>query len=603
MRTTVGIGPSLRRAAASVGIVLVMAGGSIVPATSAAPAADRRVHTARLLTSRDVGRDTYKYLFAARQRRAIEVLLADPEVNKVARGWIASFEAYDPLTNDLDSVSLQGSTGMRVEGDLEKGFKVTAVGHQAVYGLVDRRYDRLVALTITKPKDVTWTRVPKNEGPDAVARHRVVLRDPRVEQVLRGKPWYPMVKVAEVITAYGKRPLRTVTPAIYYFLENGKLAVLSVFLDVADPKNMRVVDVTVIRRFTEYPLEELARAVVPRERSVLGRVPEVPFAQRPWYTALEGFHRLELPPREFEQNGWRIRWSPPETQGVDVVAWYRGKPVFRRLLQFTFTGYNLPPQRGRRTLEWYFPEGGKYFAGELLYWDIHSAEFGGPGLMGKIAIPATPDHPAGFRMRSHYHTGALPHAQDFHSGHRFGPYNYDVAYDFFQDGVVRLEWRRNGPGYVTEFLRVRSPTSVYQCYLSVWGLEIAPGGGRGPRVELFDGTRWRLPGKEFYVSGRPGMILRLANPRGREAVELALDENVEVAVVRARRGEIGRSKRVLDERAEQGFYHPAQYVNGEAIQGQELVTWIILHAPIHDMALPAGISAFPAFVELRLRGY
>lgn len=60
---------------------------------------------------------------------------------------------------------------------------------------------------------------------------------------------------------------------------------------------------------------------------------------------------------------------------------------------------------------------------------------------------------------------------------------------------------------------------------------------------------------------------------------------------------------MLDERAEQGFYHPAQYVNGEPVQGQEVMTWIILHAPIHDMALPAGISAFPVFAELRLRGY
>ncbi len=468
---------------------------------------------------------------------------------------------------------------------------------------MDRRYDRLVALTITQPRDVTWTRVPKNEGPEAVARHRVALQDPRVRRVLEGKPWYPMVKVAEVITAYGRRPLRTVTPVIYYFKDNGRLAVLSVFLDVRDPKNMKVLDVNVVRRFTEYPLDELARTMVPRARSAVGRVPQVPFGQRPWYTAPQGFHRLELPPREFQRNQWRIRWTPPETQGVDVAAWFRGKPVLTRLVQFTFTGYNLPPQAGRPTLRWYFPEGGKYFAGDLLYWDIHSADFGGPGLMGRIDVPATSEHPAGFRMRSHYHTGALPHAQDFHAGHRFGPYNYDVAYDFFEDGVLRLEWRRNGPGYVTEFLRVRRPTSVYQCYLSVWGLELTPGASRGVRVELCDGTRWTAPAREFYMAGRPGMVLRVANPRGREAVEIPLGENVEVAVVRARRGEIGRSKRVLDEAAEARFYHPGQYANGEPIQGQQVLTWIVMHVPVHDMAVPAGISAFPAFMELRLRGY
>ncbi|MDR7390494.1 MAG: hypothetical protein QN182_00295 [Armatimonadota bacterium] len=573
------------------------------PPAGEAQAVSPRIATARLLTSRDVGRDAYKSLFFYRQRRAVEVVLADPEVNRIARGWVASFEAYDPLTNDLDSVSLQGSTDMRVQGDLENGFEITAAGHQVVYALVDRRYDQIVALTVTRPKDVTWKRIPKNEGPDAVARHRAVLQDARVKAVLEGKPWYPMVKVAEVITAYKKRPLRTVTPAIYYFKENGKLAVLSVFLDVRDPKNMKVVDVNVIRRFTEYPSEELARAIVPRARSVLGRVPEVPFAKRPWYTAPEGFHRQELPPREFVQDRWRVRWSPPETQGVDVSAWFRGKPVLRSLLQFTFTGYNLPPQNGRPTLRWYFPEGAKYFAGELLYWDIHSADFGGPGLLGKIPIPATADHPGGFRMRSHYHTGALPHAQDFHAGHRFGPYNYDVAYDFFADGVVRLEWRRNGPGYVTEFLRVRRPTSVYQCYLSVWGLDLTPGTTQGVRVELFDGRRWTSPRAEFYVVGRPGMVVRVKNPRGSEAVEIPLDENVEVAVVRAKRGEIGRSKRVLDEAAETRFYHPGQYADGEPIQGQQVITWIVLHAPIHDLALPAGISAYPVFVQLNLRGY
>ncbi|MFN3285882.1 MAG: hypothetical protein ACK45F_06335 [bacterium] len=90
---------------------------------------------------------------------------------------------------------------------------------------------------------------------------------------------------------------------------------------------------------------------------------------------------------------------------------------------------------------------------------------------------------------------------------------------------------------------------------------------------------------------------------GPEAVEIPLDESVEVAVVRAKRGEIGRSKRVLDEAAEARFYHPAQYADGEPIQGQQVVTWVILHAPIHDLALPAGISAYPVFVELKLRGY
>ncbi len=111
---------------------LLPGGTAAMSATTTAPSPDSRIATARLITSRDVSRGVYEYLFTARQRRAIEVLLSDPEVNRIVQGWIASFEAYDPLTNDLDSVSVQGSTDMKVEGDLEKGFTVTAVGFQVI---------------------------------------------------------------------------------------------------------------------------------------------------------------------------------------------------------------------------------------------------------------------------------------------------------------------------------------------------------------------------------------------------------------------------------------------------------------------------------------
>jgi hypothetical protein len=547
----------------------------------------------------------YKLLFTYRKRRAIEVLLSDPAVNEVVRNFIASFEAYDPLTNDLDSISIQGSTDMTVEGSLQEGFEITAKNRQVIYGLVDRRTDEIVALTITQPRDVTWMRVPEAEGPDAIARHEFTLQDPRVKEVLEGKAWYPVVKVAEIITAYGDFPLRTITPALYFYQEdNGELSALSVFLDVSDPDNFKVVDVNVVQEFTEFSPQKLAKEIKLRAESVLGKVPDVPMAQRPWFTAAEGFHRIEVPPESFQQNGWQIEWKPPVTQGVEITASFRGKPVFAQLAPYaTPTGYNLPPREGRSTLEWFFPEGEKFFAGDLLYWDIHSADFGGPGMLGKIDIPKTPDHPEGFRVRTHFHTGATPQAEDFHSGHRFGPYNYDISYDFFQDGVVRLEWRRQGPGFATEFLFVREPTEVYQYYLSVWGMDITPGTTEGVKVQLFDGQEWTTPEEEIYVEGEPGMILRIANPDGPESVDIPLHDLVEVAVVRPHENEIGQATRVLDEEAELGFYHPAQYVDGESIQGERVFTWIIMEVPVHEMPNPAGITSFPMFTELRLQGY
>ncbi|MDR7388923.1 MAG: hypothetical protein QN205_04530, partial [Armatimonadota bacterium] len=76
---------------------LLLASGLVVagvhaasPPAGEAQAVSPRIATARLLTSRDVGRDAYKSLFFYRQRRAAEVVLAHPEVNRIARGWIAS---------------------------------------------------------------------------------------------------------------------------------------------------------------------------------------------------------------------------------------------------------------------------------------------------------------------------------------------------------------------------------------------------------------------------------------------------------------------------------------------------------------------------------
>ncbi len=79
----------------------------------------------------------------------------------------------------------------------------------------------------------------------------------------------------------------------------------------------------------------------------------------------------------------------------------------------------MPKRNGRNTREWMFPDNEPVISGELLYWDIHSLSLGGPGILGKTEYPSTQSRPAGFNIRTHYHTGAVQNARDFHSGRRF----------------------------------------------------------------------------------------------------------------------------------------------------------------------------------------
>jgi len=85
------------------------------------PEPGERITGARRVGPRDVSDFGYKELWTYRKRQALEALLADPAVNDLASDWVASFEAYDPLTNRLDAISVQGTTGMSVDGGRESG--------------------------------------------------------------------------------------------------------------------------------------------------------------------------------------------------------------------------------------------------------------------------------------------------------------------------------------------------------------------------------------------------------------------------------------------------------------------------------------------------
>jgi hypothetical protein len=582
-----------------------------------------RITGARRVGPRDVDKRNYHMLWSYRKRQAVETLLLEPEVHDVAGDWVAAFEAYDPLTNDLDAISIQGTTDMTVEArrgsetlDVaevspseitaeQTTFTVTAADRQVAYGLVDRTTDELVGLHLTSPMDIQWERGFTNELQRR--RHEFTLGHEEVWQHLEGRQWYPFVKVAEIITAYDDFPHGEVTPIAYYFInDDGGLSLLSTFVDVSS-RNFQLLDVTRVDEFVRMSPMEIASRMTPTGDSQLGDLPVPPMDQRPQITGPQGFHNIQTPSRSIEESNWEVRWQPPVTEGIVVDADYDDERVFRELAAVaTPTGYDLPERNGRNTREWFFPDDDPVFSGNLLYWDIHSPTFGGPGILGKTDYPETGDHPEGFRLRTHFHTGALPDARDFHSGHRFGPYNYYINFDFYEDGVFMPSWQRQGPGYITEYLNNpdrRDHEGPVQFYLSFWAFRPTPGNGGTVETHLFDGDSWQQPEREFYVEGDDKKIVRFVNGQGDQTVDIPLDDRKEMVVVRPDDDEIGQQTRVLDTFAEENFYHPAQYVSDELIQDRTVVAWLILEAPIHETPHPSGISTFTALGEFDLSGY
>jgi len=569
------------------------------------PEPGERITSARRIGPRDVSDFGFKELWTYRKRNAVEALVSDPEVSEVASDWVASFEAYDPLTNRLDAISIQGTTGMTVDGGPESGsFEVTATDRQVIYGLIDRRTDDIVGLKINDPIDVTWTRGDWNETQRD--RHEKMLKKEEISQHLDGKEWYPMVKAAEIITSYGDYAHGEVSNLAYFVMDDGDLKVVSGFIDVTG-EEAELLDVNIVDDFTEHPIQQMAREMSSTGESVLGEVPEPPMMQRPQITGPNGFHRIEEPAQQFEQDGWSIDWSGPRTVGAEVSANFNGKPVFSLTAPYsTSTCYDMPKRNGRNTREWMFPNNEPVISGELIYWDIHSLNLGGPGVLGKTEYPSTPSRPGGFNIRTHYHTGAVENARDFHSGHRFAPYNYYINYQFYEDGVFMPVWQRQGPGYVTEFYdyRERANDGPAQYYLENWMTKPTPGTTDGVETQIFDGDEWRTPDSEFYLEGDEEMVLRFTNPNGPETIDVPLDDMKEVVVVRPKEDEIGEAIRVLDDpQAELGFYHPAQYVDDEPIQGEEVLFWLLMEGRTDEVPHSSGITTYTQMGEFNLSGY
>ncbi|AZQ15997.1 hypothetical protein DOS48_13980 (plasmid) [Halorubrum sp. PV6] len=594
-------------------------GGDVTPeATSSSgqegtdadlPEPGERITSARRIGPRDVSDFGFQELWSYRKRQAVETLVSDPRVNEVASNWVASFEAYDPLTNRLDAVSVQGTTGMTVDGGPDNTpFEVTATNRQVAYGLVDRITDELVGLKINEPTDVTWTRGDWNDTQRA--RHETMLNKEEIWQHLEGKEWYPMVKAAEIITSYGDYAHGEVSNLVYFVMDGGELKAVSGFMDVTG-EEPTLLDLHIVNDFAEHPAHRMAQDTATTGETVLGEVPEPPMMQRPQITGPNGFHRIEEPPQEFEQDGWSISWSGPRTVGAEVRADFNGTPVFSLTAPYsTSTCYDMPERNGRNTREWMFPNEEPVISGELIYWDIHSLSLGGPGILGKTEYPSTQSRPGGFNIRTHYHTGAVRNARDFHSGHRFAPYNYYINYQFYEDGVFMPVFQRHGPGYVNEFYeyRERENDGPAQYYLENWLTKPTPGTTDGVETRVFDGDEWQTPGTEFYLGSNDVSeehIVRFTNPAGPETIDVPLDNMKEVVVVQPKDDEIGQVIRANPEnpQPELEFYHPAQYVSGEPIQGREVFFWLLMEAPTDEVPHASGITTYTQLGEFNLSGY
>lgn len=101
------------------------------------------------------------------------------------------------------------------------------------------------------------------------------------------------------------------------------------------------------------------------------------------------------------------------------------------------------------------------------------------------------------------------------------------------------------------------------------------------------------------------MLVRFTNPDGPETIDIPLDNMKEVVVVRPKDDEIGEVIRADPENSqpELAFYHPAQYVDDESIQGEEVLFWLLMEAPTDEVPHSSGITTYTQMGKFNLSGY
>jgi hypothetical protein len=580
-------------------------------------------------TPLDLTSEEYVTRLGYRKRRTMVEVLRHPEVNDIVSDMYGTFDAFDSWI-DHDALGLNGCRDFTVEeggrAGVEQGeHTIQTIDNRYIRALVDPGRsidgdspgweDRVTHLSITEPKGYT---IKRRYGE---AEQRIIEatldKDPVQELLGDADEWYVGIgKVTSISTYSPQYPKTEITFPVFVLPREHDYLVVDTGIEVEnwpdDPQAGDLVYAQAVHsidaedvetnqygvkpkgRVTE-PAHMLAEeyAVVDDSYPSADQLPDPPAEKVPWLFRGNGHYSPQVKaetPNPTERDNWSVEWTDSSTDGMISTIEYDGTQAFERAaLSVSLTAY--PPHtsdRGQYSKD-IFVEPRAREEGNVMFHD--NLGLTGPGVLGVADLPtldkdwAPNDRPEGFKFRTHYHTGANA-VPEFHSGLRYGPYNYVVDWHFFEDGQMVGTYQRNGPGYETGH--------GIPVYSSMWAFVPTPGGAEQPEVHWFDG-QWNqvTEESEFFSDGTN--MLRVKNPNSDDVIDFELNQEDEVYVLRYHDDEMGVAPRIKDAEREEQFYHPSQYMDGESIDGERVVVWV--NQTTHGETVPFESGSVP-FVNM-----
>ncbi len=559
-----------------------------------------------------------------RKRRAISVALSHPEVNKIIRNFYGSFEGFDDWVG-YDTVGFNGSENFEVTNGGMQGLRngqhpVRTINNREIRARISKDADELTGLTIGEPFSYEYTR--KYGEAEQRILEATAQKEP-VRRLIEGKNWYVGIGKVTSISTYSPRYKKgEITYPVFILPRGNDYLLVDTGIEVKNwPDNPQPGELVYAQAVYPWdaenvqenkygvkptgrvkePLPKVANQVsVNEDLPPASEMDDVQPSESPWLFRGHGHYSPKVKvdtPRPVKQNGWTVDWKDSSTDGMIFSASYDGTKVLdRAACSVSLTSY--PPHGGKYSTEFFTSPRARVGDphGNVMFHD--NLGLTGPGVLGKMDLPpldehwAPDDRPPGFKLRSHYHTGAT-FVREFHSGLRYGPYNYIVDWQFFEDGVLIPTYQRNGPGYETGH--------GWPAYASMFAFDVTPGGQSQSEVFWFDGSQWREQREEAQRIAGVNNILRVKEPGGKNAIDFPLKEHDEVYILRHHADEMGVAPRIKNQTREKNFWHPAQYINGENVFGQNVVVWVVRAAHTETVPYISGTVPFINQAELNVK--